>query len=91
MRPPSVPRPELFAKWVRLLFAKSASPHHGFAAFYTYLEFIFKAPFFGETFAPFVASLLLIVRPGVRSVLAPKNWLGDPTDPTAVAVFSYVD
>lgn len=28
---------------VRLLFAKSASPHHGFAAFYTYLEFIFKA------------------------------------------------
>lgn len=28
---------------MRLLFAKSASPHHGFAAFYTYLEFIFKA------------------------------------------------
>lgn len=28
---------------LRLLFAKSASPHHGFAAFYTYLEFIFKA------------------------------------------------
>ena len=28
----------------RLLFAKSASPHHGFAAFYTYLEFIFKVP-----------------------------------------------
>ncbi|CAJ1334906.1 unnamed protein product [Effrenium voratum] len=29
---------------MRLLFAKSASPHHGFAAFYTYLEFIFKEP-----------------------------------------------
>jgi len=28
---------------MRLLFAKSASPHHGFAAFYTYLEFVFKA------------------------------------------------
>merc|ERR1711935_394719 len=28
---------------MRLLFAKSASPHHGFAAFYTYLEFIFEA------------------------------------------------
>ncbi|CAE7602196.1 CHLH [Symbiodinium natans] len=28
---------------MRLLFAKSASPHHGFAAFYTYPEFIFKA------------------------------------------------
>jgi len=28
---------------MRLLFAKSASPHHGFAAFYTYLEHIFKA------------------------------------------------
>ena len=26
-----------------MLFAKSASPHHGFAAFYTYLEFVFKA------------------------------------------------
>jgi magnesium chelatase subunit H len=28
---------------MRLLFAKSASPHHGFAAFYTFLEFVFKA------------------------------------------------
>ncbi|CAK0800811.1 unnamed protein product [Prorocentrum cordatum] len=28
---------------MRLLFAKSASPHHGFSAFYTYLEFVFKA------------------------------------------------
>merc|ERR1719510_122658 len=28
---------------MRLLFAKSASPHHGFAAFYTYLEFVLKA------------------------------------------------
>eukprot|EP00933_Yihiella_yeosuensis_P049027 TRINITY_DN4559_c0_g1_i1.p1 TRINITY_DN4559_c0_g1~~TRINITY_DN4559_c0_g1_i1.p1 ORF type:complete len:1498 (-),score=377.13 TRINITY_DN4559_c0_g1_i1:221-4714(-) len=28
---------------MRLLFAKSASPHHGFAAFYTYLEYVFKA------------------------------------------------
>eukprot|EP00401_Gymnodinium_catenatum_P071441 CAMPEP_0117588018 /NCGR_PEP_ID=MMETSP0784-20121206/69627_1 /TAXON_ID=39447 /ORGANISM="" /LENGTH=1485 /DNA_ID=CAMNT_0005389349 /DNA_START=144 /DNA_END=4601 /DNA_ORIENTATION=+ len=28
---------------MRLLFAKSASPHHGFAAFYTYLEFVFGA------------------------------------------------
>merc|ERR1712176_387047 len=28
---------------MRLLFAKSASPHHGFAAHYTYLEKIFKA------------------------------------------------
>mmetsp|Transcript_40129 Transcript_40129/g.94449 ORF Transcript_40129/g.94449 Transcript_40129/m.94449 type:complete len:1476 (+) Transcript_40129:167-4594(+) len=28
---------------MRLLFAKSASPHHGFAAFYTYIEFILKA------------------------------------------------
>ncbi|KAF5828119.1 magnesium protoporphyrin chelatase [Dunaliella salina] len=28
---------------MRLLFSKSASPHHGFAAFYTYLEKIFKA------------------------------------------------
>eukprot|EP00245_Coleochaete_scutata_P001014 TRINITY_DN11240_c0_g2_i1.p1 TRINITY_DN11240_c0_g2~~TRINITY_DN11240_c0_g2_i1.p1 ORF type:complete len:1414 (-),score=393.13 TRINITY_DN11240_c0_g2_i1:774-5015(-) len=28
---------------MRLLFSKSASPHHGFAAFYTYLESIFQA------------------------------------------------
>lgn len=28
---------------MRLLFAKSASPHHGFAAFYAYLEKIWKA------------------------------------------------
>lgn len=28
---------------MRLLFAKSASPHHGFAAFYAYLEKVFKA------------------------------------------------
>jgi magnesium chelatase subunit H len=28
---------------MRLLFAKSASPHHGFAAYYTYVEKIFKA------------------------------------------------
>lgn len=26
---------------MRLLFSKSASPHHGFAAYYTYLEKIF--------------------------------------------------
>lgn len=28
---------------MRLLFAKSASPHHGFAAYYTYLEKVFDA------------------------------------------------
>jgi len=28
---------------MRLLFAKSASPHHGFAAYYTYLEKVFNA------------------------------------------------
>jgi magnesium chelatase subunit H len=28
---------------MRLLFAKSASPHHGFAAYYTYLEKVFQA------------------------------------------------
>ena len=28
---------------MRLLFAKSASPHHGFADYYTYLEKIFGA------------------------------------------------
>eukprot|EP00271_Cylindrocystis_brebissonii_P014404 TRINITY_DN35755_c0_g1_i1.p1 TRINITY_DN35755_c0_g1~~TRINITY_DN35755_c0_g1_i1.p1 ORF type:complete len:1439 (+),score=315.55 TRINITY_DN35755_c0_g1_i1:313-4317(+) len=28
---------------MRLLFSKSASPHHGFAAYYTYLEHIFQA------------------------------------------------
>uniref|UniRef100_A0A0G4FNK7 magnesium chelatase n=1 Tax=Chromera velia CCMP2878 TaxID=1169474 RepID=A0A0G4FNK7_9ALVE len=28
---------------MRLLFAKSASPHHGFAAYYTYLEKVFGA------------------------------------------------
>ncbi len=28
---------------MRLLFSKSASPHHGFAAYYTFLEKIFKA------------------------------------------------
>lgn len=28
---------------MRLLFAKSASPHHGFAAYYTFVEKIFKA------------------------------------------------
>lgn len=28
---------------MRLLFAKSASPHHGFAAFYSYLEKVWKA------------------------------------------------
>lgn len=27
----------------RLLFSKSASPHHGFAAYYTYLQHIWKA------------------------------------------------
>ena len=27
---------------MRLLFAKSASPHHGFAAYYTYLEKVFE-------------------------------------------------
>jgi magnesium chelatase subunit H len=28
---------------MRLLFSRSASPHHGFAAYYTFLEKIFKA------------------------------------------------
>jgi len=28
---------------MRLLFSKSASPHHGFAAYYTYLESVFEA------------------------------------------------
>merc|ERR1711871_1073041 len=28
---------------MRLLFSKSASPHHGFAAYYTYLESVFDA------------------------------------------------
>ena len=28
---------------MRLLFSRSASPHHGFAAFYTYLEHVFHA------------------------------------------------
>lgn len=28
---------------MRLLFSRSASPHHGFAAYYTFLEHIFKA------------------------------------------------
>lgn len=28
---------------MRLLFSKSASPHHGFAAYYTYLEKVFEA------------------------------------------------
>ena len=28
---------------MRLLFSRSASPHHGFAAYYTFLERIFKA------------------------------------------------
>ncbi len=28
---------------MRLLFSKSASPHHGFAAYYTYLEKVFQA------------------------------------------------
>lgn len=28
---------------MRLLFSRSASPHHGFAAFYTYLEHLWKA------------------------------------------------
>eukprot|EP00981_Chlorochromonas_danica_P010593 scaffold3290_cov165-Ochromonas_danica.AAC.36 len=28
---------------MRLLFSKSASPHHGFAAYYTYVEKVFKA------------------------------------------------
>jgi len=28
---------------MRLLFSKSASPHHGFAAYYTFVEHIFKA------------------------------------------------
>ena len=28
---------------MRLLFSKSASPHHGFAAYYTFLEHIFQA------------------------------------------------
>ena len=29
-----------------LLFSRSASPHHGFAAYYTYLESIFKVSSF---------------------------------------------
>jgi len=40
------PHVRLFGKQgdpMRLLFSKSASPHHGFAAYYTYLEKIFKA------------------------------------------------
>ena len=28
---------------MRLLFSRSASPHHGFAAYYTYLEKVFGA------------------------------------------------
>lgn len=28
---------------MRLLFSKSASPHHGFAAYYTFVEKIFQA------------------------------------------------
>lgn len=28
---------------MRLLFSRSASPHHGFAAYYTFLEKVFKA------------------------------------------------
>ena len=28
---------------MRLLFSRSASPHHGFAAYYTFLERIFQA------------------------------------------------
>merc|ERR1712166_1349961 len=28
---------------MRLLYAKSASPHHGFAAYYTYVEKVFEA------------------------------------------------
>ena len=28
---------------MRLLFSRSASPHHGFAAYYTYLERVFGA------------------------------------------------
>ena len=28
---------------MRLLFSRSASPHHGFAAYYTFLERVFKA------------------------------------------------
>ena len=28
---------------MRLLFAKSASPHHGFAAYYTFVEKVFGA------------------------------------------------
>ncbi len=28
---------------MRLLFSRSASPHHGFAAYYTFLQRIFKA------------------------------------------------
>merc|ERR1712194_478282 len=28
---------------MRLLYAKSASPHHGFAAYYTYVEKVFDA------------------------------------------------
>lgn len=32
---------------MRLLFSRSASPHHGFAAYYTYLEKIFGVRFGG--------------------------------------------
>ena len=28
---------------MRLLFSKSASPHHGFAAYYTYVDRVFDA------------------------------------------------
>ena len=37
---------------MRLLFSKSASPHHGFAAYYTYIEKIFKAPMPSYTLVP---------------------------------------
>ena len=36
---------------MRLLFSRSASPHHGFAAYYTYLEHIFKVRVVGPLVA----------------------------------------
>merc|ERR1719451_216326 len=41
--PPTTPTSRRSSAPMRLLYAKSASPHHGFAAYYTYVEKIFGA------------------------------------------------
>jgi len=56
---------------MRLLFSKSASPHHGFAAYYTYVEKVFNA----DAVLHFGTHGSLEFMPGIQSYLRYHNTL----------------